>query len=57
MLKEEGRKVNIPVAIGYTVIRPEEDEEVMEENKQKLFRSGVGTLLYSIKLLVPMTHV
>ena len=38
------------VGEGFKVIRPRDDEVKMVETKQKLFRSGIGTLMYLVKL-------
>jgi hypothetical protein len=45
--------INIPVGEGFKVIRPKDDEVKMVETKQKLFRSGIGTLMYLVKLSRP----
>ena len=42
-----------PVVNGYKAIRPKDEEIVMGEKDQKLFRSGIGTLMYMVKLTRP----
>ena len=47
------REFNIPVGEGYKVIRPNEEEKLMDEEEQQLFRSGIVTLMYLVKLGQP----
>jgi hypothetical protein len=42
-----------PFSPGQVIIRPKSDNEKIEERKQKLFRSGVGMLLYLVKYSRP----
>ena len=42
-----------PTPEGYKVIRPEEKDKLMEVIEQKKFRSGIGTLMYLVKLSRP----
>ena len=41
---------NVPVGEGYKVIRPSENEKMMDDAEPKSYRSGVGTLMYLVKL-------
>jgi hypothetical protein len=47
------RDVSIPMGPGVTVERPIEDDEMLDQNDQQDFRSGVGMLLYLVKLSRP----
>ena len=46
---ENLQKYNTPSAPGECVIRPKEEDELISEDEQKSFRSGVGMLLYLVK--------
>jgi len=44
-----GREAVVPAAPKTGVVRPKEDDEVIDAEKQSMYRSGVGMLLYLIK--------
>ena len=52
-LVQEIRKSDLPSAPGSTLMRPKEDEELLSKEKQELYRSGVGMLLYITKYTRP----
>jgi hypothetical protein len=43
------RDANVPMGPGITVIRPKDDDEKLNTDNQRKFRSGVGMLLYLVK--------
>ena len=47
------RKSDLPSAPGSTLLRPKEDDELLSKEKQELYRSGVGMLLYITKYTRP----
>ena len=47
------KTVAIPAGPGFTVIRPQEGDPLIESQKQSMYRTGVGMLLYLIKLSRP----
>jgi hypothetical protein len=51
--KEKYKNWSTPSAPSFFVIRPKNKEEMIDERKQKWFRSAIGTLLYLVKLSRP----
>ncbi len=45
-----GRKVKIPASAGFVVTQPKEEDPILDENTQSKYRTGVGMLLYLVKL-------
>ena len=59
MLKIFGSEVNgmriydTPASTGYLVIRPTEEEHVLDDAEQTRYRSGIGILMFLIKYSRP----
>lgn len=52
-LVKDIRKSNLPSPPGLNLMRPKEEDELIDSNLQEKYRSGVGMLLYLIKYTRP----